>query len=149
MRSNRNYWSILRFLSASAAFTAFRSNTRRASSIPLAAAAFTTHESFSRDLISRYDAFILDQFGVLHNGAEPLEGALECVSELKKAGKKLIILSNTSSPSEAALKKLVRLGFGSSNFIGAVTSGKPPSPRVSYYRINFSLTFPNLLRRYS
>jgi len=63
----------------------------------------------------------------MHNGKNGLEGAPECVSHLKSLGKKLIILSNTSSPSEAALQKLPKLGFESTDFLGAVTSGEEAS----------------------
>jgi HAD superfamily hydrolase (TIGR01459 family) len=84
------------------------------------------HTSFS-DLVSKYDAFILDQFGVMHNGVEALPGAVDCVRELHKAGKTLIILSNTSAPSSRALDKLPRLGFDPSHFVGAVTSGEEAS----------------------
>ena len=47
-------------------------------------------------LADRYDGFILDQFGVMHNGVVALPGAQECFEKLAKAGKKLVILSNTS-----------------------------------------------------
>ena len=66
----------------------------------------------------------MDQFGVLHNGATALDGAVNCVQELYKAGKSLIILSNASAPSEAALKKLPRYGFDERHFMGAITSGE-------------------------
>ena len=90
---------------------------------------FTTHTSF-RELVDQYDAFILDQFGVMHNGFEALHGAVECVEELHKAGKALIILSNTSAPSHAALKKLPKFGFDPNHFVGAVTSGEEASKYV-------------------
>ena len=88
------------------------------------AAAFTTHASFSKDLIQQYDAFILDQFGVLHNGVTALDGAVACLESLHQAGKKLVILSNTSAPSAAALQKLPKFGFTPHHFVGAVTSGE-------------------------
>lgn len=84
------------------------------------------HDSF-RDIVDRYDAFILDQFGVLHNGEQALEGAIELVQHLYKAKKKLIILSNTSSPSRNALLKLPKLGFQAEWFVDAVTSGEEAS----------------------
>lgn len=96
---------------------------------PAAAKGFSTHLSF-RDILPKYDAFILDQFGVMHNGVEALPGALECVKELHAAGKTLIILSNTSAPSDAALKKLPKFGFDPSMFIGAVTSGEEASKYI-------------------
>lgn len=84
------------------------------------------HTSF-RDIVDRYDAFILDQFGVLHNGEQALDGAIELVEHLYKAKKKLIILSNTSSPSRNALLKLPKLGFNADWFVDAVTSGEEAS----------------------
>ena len=84
---------------------------------------FTTHTSFL-DLISKYDGFILDQFGVMHNGSNALPGAVDVVQRLHKEGKKLVILSNTSSPSSSALNKLPKLGFDPKCFMGAITSGE-------------------------
>ncbi|CAB9515031.1 Inherit from COG: Hydrolase [Seminavis robusta] len=76
------------------------------------------------EIVDLYDGFILDQFGVLHNGAHGLEGAPECVKALHAKGKKLIILSNSSSPSAAAIAKLPKLGYDPSMLVGAVTSGQ-------------------------
>jgi HAD superfamily hydrolase (TIGR01450 family) len=105
------------------------SNAASASAGPGAASSplssYTMLSSF-RDLIPKYDGFILDQYGVLHNGQESLPGAVECIQELalKKHNKKLIVLSNTSSPSHAALARLQHLGFDPAHFVGgAVTSG--------------------------
>ena len=92
---------------------------------------FQIHSSFS-ELVDHYDGFILDQFGVLHNGQHALEGASECVTHLAKMGKKLIILSNSSSLSSATLSRLVQLGFPHPEyFIGAVTSGEEASHFIS------------------
>lgn len=45
---------------------------------------------------------------VMHNGSEPYEGVLQTVEELKKAGKKLIILSNSSKRRENSEKMLIK-----------------------------------------
>ena len=66
----------------------------------------------------------------MHNGYNGLEGAPECVGHLKSLGKKLIILSNTSSPSQTALQKLPKLGFQKEDFLGAVTSGEEASRHI-------------------
>ena len=84
---------------------------------------FSTIHSFS-EIINQYDGFILDQYGVMHNGSNALPGSIECIRELKDRGKKLIVLSNTSSPSAVALRKLPKLGFNKEWFVGAVTSGE-------------------------
>lgn len=62
-----------------------------------------------RDLANRFDVFILDQFGVLHDGAAPYPGAVETLVQLKQAGKQTLLLSNSgkrSRPNEARLEKL-------------------------------------------
>jgi len=91
-----------------------------------AAAPSILHSSFA-EIVDLYDAFILDQFGVLHNGVEALEGAIELVSHLHAQNKKLIILSNTSAPAQKALAKLPTLGFAAEHFVDAVTSGEEAS----------------------
>lgn len=74
-----------------------------------------------------YDGFILDQFGVLHNGVTALPGAVEAVKQLYEQGKKMVILSNTSAPSAKALERLPKYGFEQNWFLGAVTSGEEAS----------------------
>ncbi|HEV2502659.1 MAG TPA: TIGR01459 family HAD-type hydrolase [Mesorhizobium sp.] len=62
-----------------------------------------------RDLADRFDVFILDQFGVLHDGSAPYPGAVETLVQLKRAGKQTLLLSNSgkrSAPNEARLEKL-------------------------------------------
>jgi HAD superfamily hydrolase (TIGR01450 family) len=76
------------------------------------------------ELVDRYDGFILDQFGVMHDGLAALPGAAPCVEELHKRGKKIFILSNTSALSSSTIQRLPRLGFNPACFSGAVTSGE-------------------------
>ena len=38
-------------------------------------------------LAPRYDGFILDLWGVVHDGVAPLPGALECLKTLKEIGR--------------------------------------------------------------
>ena len=78
------------------------------------------------DLASRYDGFIFDQFGVMHNGAVALDGAPALVERLAAAGKKLGILSNSSKRKEWTLRELPKLGFSASSFVpeAVTTSGE-------------------------
>jgi HAD superfamily hydrolase (TIGR01450 family) len=94
--------------------------------LPPFATAFHAHATFT-DLAKKYDGFILDQFGVLHNGKDALPGAVDLVKELVKTNKKLIILSNTSSPAKTTMERLPGLGFSPDDFVGAVTSGQEAS----------------------
>lgn len=85
------------------------------------------HSSLDTVVDCGYDGFILDQFGVLHNGVEALPGAVAAVERLYKLGKKMVILSNTSAPATKALERLPKYGFEAHWFIGAVTSGEEAS----------------------
>mmetsp|Transcript_1112 Transcript_1112/g.1597 ORF Transcript_1112/g.1597 Transcript_1112/m.1597 type:complete len:354 (-) Transcript_1112:111-1172(-) len=100
------------------------------SSVP---SAFTIHSSL-RSITPHYDSFILDQFGVLHDGKQCLEGADVCVNSLSSMGKKMVILSNTSSLSHVAMKKLPQLGLCPDLFDGVITSGEEAS---RYIRDNY------------
>ena len=84
-----------------------------------------------RDLIDLYDVFLLDQYGVLHNGgSEPLEGVIECLTQLIQHKKHICINSNSPRSSQETLQKLVHshglsiLGTSSSSLIHVVTSGE-------------------------
>jgi ribonucleotide monophosphatase NagD (HAD superfamily) len=77
-----------------------------------------------RSIAGRYDAFLLDQFGVLHNGARALPGAVECFGQLAGGGKKLVVLSNTSRRKADAIKKIKALGFDASALTDFVCSGE-------------------------
>ena len=68
-----------------------------------------------------------------HNGTTHLPGADEAVAALYKAGKGLIILSNSSSLALKTVTKLPRLGFRPEHFVGAVTSGQEA---VAYLRVH-------------
>jgi ribonucleotide monophosphatase NagD (HAD superfamily) len=90
---------------------------------------FSVHETL-KDVIDRYDGFILDQFGVLHNGSTGLPGAAECVAGLAGRKKKLIILSNSGSLADSTVSRLPKFGLNPTDFVGAVTSGEEASKYV-------------------
>ena len=71
-----------------------------------------------------YDAYLLDQFGVLHNGKEAYPAAVDAVRRLAEAGKTLVIISNSSRRSSETLAKLEPLGMDPRWFSGVVTSGE-------------------------
>mmetsp|Transcript_22607 Transcript_22607/g.42497 ORF Transcript_22607/g.42497 Transcript_22607/m.42497 type:complete len:328 (-) Transcript_22607:62-1045(-) len=84
----------------------------------------TITSGLTPSIVSRYSAFILDQYGVLHDGAKPLPGAVDAIKHLKAANKKLAILSNTSASSDSCLDRLYgKLGFPQASFDVAITSG--------------------------
>jgi HAD superfamily hydrolase (TIGR01459 family) len=76
------------------------------------------------DISDSYSAFILDQWGVLHNGEHAYEGVLDCLKELKGRKKHIIILSNSGKRADANRERLKELGIGPSLYDDLVTSGE-------------------------
>ncbi len=76
------------------------------------------------DISDSYMGFIIDQWGVLHNGEKPYEGVIECLKELKSRGKFIIILSNSGKRAEANKERLKKIGIGPSLYDVLLTSGE-------------------------
>jgi len=66
----------------------------------------------------------LDMWGVMHDGKTPYPGALETVSRLCDANKKMVILSNSSKRVGNAVRMLEKLGFDPDDFVEVITSGE-------------------------
>jgi len=76
------------------------------------------------DISDSYSAFILDQWGVIHNGEKLYDGVLDCMKELKARNKYVIILSNSGKRSAPNAENLKKLGLGPSFYDEIVTSGE-------------------------
>ncbi|XP_074556820.1 uncharacterized protein LOC141812709 [Curcuma longa] len=72
----------------------------------------------------RFKAWLLDQFGVLHDGKKPYPGAISTLKKLADQGAKLVVISNSSRRACITIEKLKSLGFDPSVFSGAITSGE-------------------------
>ena len=63
------------------------------------------------DVAGRYDAVVLDQWGVLHDGTRPYPGAGAAVEALAAAGHRLAVLSNSGKRSDANRARIAAMGF--------------------------------------
>ncbi|HMR30442.1 MAG TPA: TIGR01459 family HAD-type hydrolase [Geminicoccaceae bacterium] len=75
-------------------------------------------------LAERYDAFILDQWGVLHDGIRPYPGVLDTLERLHRAGRKIVLLSNSGRRADFSARQLAQRGFDLAQFSAVVTSGE-------------------------
>ena len=75
-------------------------------------------------LIADYDGFIIDQWGVLHDGTRPYAGAAECLAQLRSAGKRVVVLSNSGKRESENLRLMARLGFPASLFDRFLSAGE-------------------------
>ncbi len=75
-------------------------------------------------IVDNYEIFILDQWGVMHDGKDGYYHAIECVESIKKKNKILVIISNSSKRKKDSKNSLPLLGFDSSYFDEVMTSGE-------------------------
>lgn len=75
-------------------------------------------------LIPCYDAFLIDQFGTLHDGLIAYPGAIAALMRIRAAGRKVVLLSNSGRPLEPNANRLVSLGIGPNTYDLLLTSGE-------------------------
>jgi len=81
----------------------------------------------SKQTNKQYKTFLLDMWGVMHDGSSPYEGVLQTISKLKQLDDtttQLVILSNSSKRKSHSIKMLTKLGFNVSDFDQIITSGE-------------------------
>ena len=76
------------------------------------------------ELMDSYDGFIMDQWGVLHNGVQPYDGVLDVLNHLKQRKKQVVILSNSAKRSEDNVERLKKLGIKPALYKAVVTAGE-------------------------
>jgi HAD superfamily hydrolase (TIGR01459 family) len=75
-------------------------------------------------LAERFDGFIVDQWGVLHDGSRPYAGALECLERLRGAGRHVVVLSNSGRREQANVRLMEQMGFPARLFDRVVSAGE-------------------------
>ncbi len=74
------------------------------------------------ELAHLYDGFIVDLWGVIHDGLAPYAGALECLARLQ--GNPVLLLSNAPRRAAAARESLRALGVQDGLYTDLLTSGE-------------------------
>lgn len=82
------------------------------------------HLSSFASLAKRYDGFVLDLWGVIHDGINAFPHAVECLKQLRTAGKQTILLSNVPRPNATVQNMMRRMGIDDSLYTDILTSGE-------------------------
>jgi HAD superfamily hydrolase (TIGR01459 family) len=86
------------------------------------------------DLAGRYDAVLSDVWGVVHNGVEAFPSAVEALTEFRKAGGKVVFITNAPRPSGPIIAMLDRLGVHRQAYDAIVSSGDATRSMIAKYR---------------
>ena len=76
------------------------------------------------EFADNYDFFIVDLWGVLHDGQAPYPDAIDALKFLHEKNKKVVLLSNAPRRASKAKDVLGRLGFDESLYDHVLTSGE-------------------------
>lgn len=76
------------------------------------------------DISDSYSGFIIDQWGVLHDGNAAYDGVVDCLKELQGRGKYVIILSNSGKRAEQNRERMREIGIAPNLYNEIITSGE-------------------------
>ena len=76
------------------------------------------------ELCDSYTGYIIDQWGVLHDGKKPYDGVIDALTQLKNRGKQVIVMSNSGKRADQNKDRLQKLGFDLALFDHVITSGE-------------------------
>jgi HAD superfamily hydrolase (TIGR01459 family) len=82
------------------------------------------HLAHFAPLAEEFDGFILDLWGVLHDGINAFPAAVDCLGRLRAAGKPVVLLSNVPRPNAAAQQLMRRIGIPDALYTDILTSGE-------------------------
>lgn len=77
-----------------------------------------------REVADQYDGFILDLWGVIHDGSTAYAGAADTLAQLKALGKKTVMLSNAPRRSFALVDLMNKMGIERSLYGEVMSSGE-------------------------
>ena len=96
-------------------------------------------------IINEYDYFILDIWGVIHDGQKPYPCALDTLKYLKANNKKICLLSNAPRRSDKVAEVLLTMNISSSFYDIIITSGELV---YDYLKINFEQNYSKFSSNY-
>jgi len=77
-----------------------------------------------RDLAADYDGYILDLWGVVHDGVNPYPGVLDCMQRLVDAGKRVVLLSNAPRRADDVVRRIAAIGVPGGLYHAVMSSGE-------------------------
>jgi HAD superfamily hydrolase (TIGR01459 family) len=77
-----------------------------------------------RDIARDFDAMLIDQFGVLHDGHALYPGAAAAMAELAALGIPVVVMTNSGKRAAPNTARVVKMGIARDHFVDCVSSGE-------------------------
>lgn len=86
------------------------------------------------ELADTADAWLVDVWGVMHNGAVAFKAAADACAEFRKSGGYVVLLTNAPRPAPAVVHQISRLGVPQSAYDAVLSSGDVTRGLVTQWR---------------
>ena len=94
------------------------------------------------EVFKSYDTFVIDLWGVMHNGVVLNSKAVEAVDHLNNNSKKIVFLSNAPRPSSKVINFLLKMNLDKKYLLNVMTSGEAAIDAINQNK--FGKTFFHL-----
>lgn len=94
------------------------------------------------EIADEFDAIVLDQWGVLHDGSAPYPQAIATLAALTGAGVRFAVLSNSGKRSAPNAARIADMGFDASLFETVMTSGEALWQDIAKGRVGHRSFYP-------
>ncbi|MEC7168859.1 MAG: TIGR01459 family HAD-type hydrolase [Pseudomonadota bacterium] len=94
------------------------------------------------EIYKNYDTFIIDLWGVIHNGIRLNDNAIKTIEQLSKNFKKIVFLSNAPRPKSKVINFLLKMGMEKKYLTNVITSGEAAMHAIN--KNKFGKTFFHL-----
>jgi HAD superfamily hydrolase (TIGR01459 family) len=88
------------------------------------------------EIAGDYDAMLIDQFGVLHDGQTLYPGAANAMTGLQALGIPVVIVTNSGKRAAPNVERVLKMGLLRSQFVDCVSSGE-----VAFQSLNVSKAY--------
>jgi HAD superfamily hydrolase (TIGR01459 family) len=88
------------------------------------------------EIAGQFDAMLIDQFGVIHDGEKLYPGTLRVLTELRALKIPVVVMTNSGKRARANCERLLKMGVPRGCFVEAVSSGE-----VAYNSIKVSRAY--------
>jgi HAD superfamily hydrolase (TIGR01459 family) len=89
-----------------------------------------------RDIAQDFDAMLVDQFGVLHDGQKLYPGAALVMNKLHELKIPVIVMTNSGKRAKANIERIMKMGLARDQFVDCVSSGE-----VAFQSLNVKRAF--------
>src|SRR5439155_4815528 len=89
--------------------------------------------------------FLVDSYGVLHDGESLYPGSAECLENLRSKGRTVVILTNTPRRARTVAREIERTGIAPRHYDFLVSAGEVTFRMLSTRREELGLAFDDVI----